>query len=181
MLIGVVALDQITKLLVAHNMQLHESIELIPGVLRFTYITNPAAAMGLFANARWLFMILSPVAVIAIEVYLMCARNVGRMYTVALSMIAGGGIGNMIDRMFYGEALGHGEVIDFIDFCAFPQIWNYIFNVADSFVCVGAGIMLLAIIIDMVKEFRADKNKRVDAVNVGDQSENDESDPNNHE
>lgn len=156
-MLAVVGLDQLTKLLVASHMDLHESITLIPGVLRLTYITNPAAAMGMFENCRWLFMILSPVAVIAILVYLFRAKKVGGLYTVALSMIAGGGAGNMIDRTFYGERLGYGEVIDFVDFCAFPKIWSYIFNIADAFVCIGAGLFLLAVILDAVRESREKK------------------------
>ncbi|MGM9636926.1 MAG: signal peptidase II [Eubacteriales bacterium] len=156
-ILAVVGLDQLTKLLVASHMELHESITLIPGVLRLTYITNPAAAMGLFGNCRWLFMILSPVAVIAILIYLFRAKKVGGLYTAALSMIAGGGVGNMIDRTFYGEQLGYGEVIDFVDFCAFPKIWTYIFNIADAFVCIGAGLFLLAVILDAVRESREKK------------------------
>lgn len=156
-ILAVVGLDQLTKLLVASHMDLHESITLIPGVLRLTYITNPAAAMGLFENCRWLFMILSPVAVIAILIYLFRAKKVGGLYTAALSMIAGGGVGNMIDRTFYGEQLGYGEVIDFVDFIAFPNVWTYIFNIADTFVCVGAGLFLLAVILDAVRESRETK------------------------
>lgn len=153
----VVGLDQLTKMLVASNMEPGESVTLIPGVLRLTYITNPAAAMGLFENSRWLFMILSPIAVIGILVYLGLSERVGKLLTVALSMIAGGGLGNMIDRTFYGTSFGNGEVIDFVDFCAFPKIWHYIFNVADAFVCIGAGLFALAVILDAVSERKAAK------------------------
>ena len=52
-------------------------------------------------------------------------------------LIIGGGIGNMIDRIFYGV------VIDFIDFCAFPDLWKWIFNGADSFVCVGVALLII--------------------------------------
>ena len=153
---GVVLLDQISKMLIVKYMEIGQSIPLISGVLNFTYITNSGAAMGLFSNCRWLFMILAPVAVVAIVVYIMVSKNVGTLYTLSLSMIAGGGIGNMIDRTFNGK-FGNGVVIDFIDFCAFPNIWRYTFNVADIFVCVGSGLLILTIIIEAVRDAKTPK------------------------
>ena len=69
----------------------------------------------------------------------------------SLTLIVSGGIGNMIDRI----ALGY--VIDFIDFCAFPTVWMWVFNVADSFVCIGAGMMMLWLILDTVREYKKEK------------------------
>ena len=66
----------------------------------------------------------------------------------------------MIDRVglgFYVNSQGFGEVIDFIDFCG---IWNAIFNGADSFVCVGAGLLILSLVIDIIKETKAEKAKK---------------------
>ena len=63
----------------------------------------------------------------------------------------------MIDRIgigFYTNPDGMGEVIDFIDFCG---IWNAVFNVADSLVCVGAGLLILACVMDIIKEEKARK------------------------
>ena len=61
-------------------------------------------------------------------------------------MVLGGGVGNMIDRIFLGY------VIDFLDFCAFPNLWMWVFNVADAFVCIGAAIVVLSLLIDIVKD-----------------------------
>ena len=74
-------------------------------------------------------------------------------------MIVGGGIGNMIDRTFRTGEIYEGEkvVVDFIDFYPFPDLWNAIFNVADSFVCVGAGLLILWCIISTVQEAKAEK------------------------
>ena len=69
-------------------------------------------------------------------------------------MILGGGIGNMIDRIFYGE------VVDFLDFCAFPELWSWIFNLADSFVCVGVGLLMLYYILAEIKHAREEKSKK---------------------
>lgn len=157
-LLLVVILDQITKLLIVKNMQLGESIPLLKDVLHFTYILNEGAAFGMLADHRWVFLILSTVAVLGITAYLVLrSRKLGVLFGVSLSMIAGGGIGNMIDRIWNGEVLGSGAVIDFIDFCAFPQIWTWIFNVADAAVCVGAGLIFLSILLDEIKEARKRK------------------------
>ena len=69
----------------------------------------------------------------------------------------------MIDRLFYyeqGQSFGNGLVVDFLDFCAFPKLWHWIFNVADSFVVVGAGILFVYLIIEIVKEEKAERQKK---------------------
>ena len=152
-LVGV-GLDQLTKYLVVSNMALHESIDIIPGVFRFTYIQNDGAAFGALDNARWVFMVLSTVAIIGILVYMFWKKPQNKLMLSALILIVSGGIGNMIDRI----ALGY--VIDFLDFCAFPKVWMWVFNVADSFVCIGAGLLILWLVLDMIREHKAEKEKK---------------------
>lgn len=159
-IIGAVLLDQLTKQIVLHTLAVGESVEVIPGIFRFTHIKNPGAAFGMLENNRWVFLVLTTVTVAAIIYYLVKYRpRVVWMY-VPLSMIAGGGIGNMIDRLFYGETFGNGLVVDFLDFCAFPNLWHWIFNVADAFVVVGAGIMAVYLIIEIIKEEKAERQKK---------------------
>ena len=150
MLVGV-GLDQLTKYLVVSNMTLHESVEVIPGIFNFTYIQNDGAAFGMLDDQRWIFLVLSTVAIIGILVYMFWKKPQDKLLLSALILIVSGGIGNMIDRI----ALGY--VIDFIDFCAFPEIWKWVFNVADSFVCIGAGIMILWLILDMIKDYKKEQ------------------------
>ena len=145
-----VFLDQITKYLVVIYMDLYESVDIIPGVLRFTYIRNEGAAFGSFSDSRWVFMVLSAVAIVGILVYFFVKKPQNKLFCSALTLIVGGGVGNMIDRIRLGY------VVDFIDFYAFPNVWKWNFNVADSFVCVGAGLVILWMIIDIVRE-----NKRI--------------------
>ena len=152
-----VILDQVTKYAVVANMSLGESVEIIPGVLRFTYIQNDGAAFGSLDDARWVFMILSTVAIVAILGYMFWKKPQNKLLLSALIMITGGGIGNMIDRILLGY------VVDFIDFCAFPKIWMWVFNVADSFVCIGAGVLALWMILDTVKDYKAEKTKKLAA------------------
>ena len=164
-LVGV-GLDQLTKYLVVSNMALHESIDIIPGVFRFTYIQNDGAAFGSLDNARWVFMILSTVAIIGILIYMFWKKPQNKLMLSALILIVSGGIGNMIDRI----ALGY--VIDFLDFCAFPKVWMWVFNVADSFVCIGAGLLILWLVLDMIREHKAEKAKK--AQSTSEEPKNDE-------
>lgn len=147
---GVIVLDQVSKLLVLHFLY-EDKVTLIPGVLDFTYVENRGMAFGLLADHRWVFMLLSTVGIAALAFYLFryVKPTLGR---VALALIIGGGIGNMIDRIAYGF------VVDFIDFCAF-DFWVWVFNVADAAVCVGAGLFVLELILEIVAEYKASKIK----------------------
>lgn len=164
-LVGII-IDQISKLLVFKNMEIYDSIPLIKGFLHITYITNDGASFGMMdgENQRWIFIVVSTLAIIAFLAYLYLGHADNMLYGVSLAMVISGGIGNMIDRLGFGfyvnPETGIGEVIDFIDFCG---IWNAIFNGADSFVCVGAGLLILALVIDIVKEFKAEQAKKVAA------------------
>lgn len=155
----VVFADLFTKFLVKGSEVLMSGdvINIIPGVFRFRYVENPGAAMGSLASNRWIFMVFSTVAIIAIAIYLVKYRKtVGKLFGVAMAMIMGGGIGNMYERLFNQNAAGQYVVTDFFDFHLF-SFWKWVFNVADVAVCVGAGLVVLCLIIDLVKEYRASK------------------------
>ena len=150
-------IDQLTKFFVYDNMVKGQSIPLIDGFLHITYTTNPGAAFGMMDDQRWIFIAVSSVAIVAFMAYLYLGHAENMLYGVSIAMVISGGIGNMIDRLGFGfyvdPETGMGEVIDFI---AFPSIWDPIFNGADSFVCVGAGMLMLALILDMVNEYKAE-------------------------
>ena len=148
-----IVLDQLTKWLVVQNMELKESIPLWEGVFHFTYVTNTGAAFSMLnePNQRWIFILISSVAIVALLFYLWADKTLPRLGGVSLAMILGGGIGNMIDRL----ALGY--VVDFFEF----RLINFaVFNVADSFVCIGAGMMILTLILTWVEEFKKKKNSK---------------------
>ncbi len=154
-IIGVITLDQVSKLLALAFLKGGDSFVIINNVLRFTYVENRGAAFGMLDDKRWIFMVLSTIGIASMMVFLFKFAKGSKLLSVALSFVIGGGIGNMIDRTFTGEKLFEGFVIDFIDFYAFPDLWMWVFNVADAFVCVGAGLMMLYIILDTVKEVKA--------------------------
>ena len=156
---AVCVLDQLTKNLVTASMELEESREFIPGVLNWTYIRNRGMALGLLADHRWVFMVLSVVMITLIVLYVIMAKNAGRTAVIALAMILGGGVGNMIDRFAYGY------VVDFIDVRILPGLWKWIFNVADAFVTVGAVILAVYYIVREIKKSKAKGQKEAENSN----------------
>ena len=155
-----VIVDQITKLLVVQNIALDSgSVTVIPNVLEFIYTQNTGAAFGSMKGegGRWIFMTFSTLAIIGVLVYLFWKRPKSKLLCAALALIVGGGIGNMIDRIFLKY------VVDFINFIAFPKLWYFPFNVADSCVVVGSFMLIAWMIVDTVREIKLEKQKKLEA------------------
>ena len=145
--LGILA-DILTKALAVARLKGEDSFVLLRGWLRFTYLENDGAAFGSLSDQRWVFMILSSVGILALCAYVALVKHNGYFLPLSLSLIISGGIGNMIDRVRLGY------VVDFIDFYRF-DFWCYIFNVADALVCVGAALIVLAVLL----EWRAEAKK----------------------
>ena len=131
----IVVLDQVTKIVVDRNMALHSSIPIVDGIFNLTYIRNPGAAFGIFSGNHKAFRVpfLIAVSVAAVGFIVILLRRLPSGSTgliTALSFILGGAVGNLIDRVLYGE------VIDFLDVYWRNYHWPA-FNVADSFITVG--------------------------------------------
>lgn len=130
---GIVA-DQLTKWLAVQYLKGNPSFPIWEGVLHLTYLENTGAAFGILRGRRWVFMVISAVAIVAMLYYLIRYRPKNKLMGTALAFIISGGIGNMIDRVV------QGYVVDFIDF----TLINFaIFNVADTCVCIGACLLIL--------------------------------------
>ena len=146
--VGII-LDQLTKWLSIKYLMTVGTVPIIKNVLHLTYVENTGAAFGMLKDHRWVFIIVSTVAILAFIAYLYLGHADSALSGIAFAMIISGGIGNMIDRI----ALGY--VVDFIDF----RLINFaVFNGADSFVCVGAGLLILALILEIAKESKKAKN-----------------------
>ena len=143
-----VLLDQITKVAVLQNIPLHGNVRAIPGIFHFTYVENKGAAFGMLSEHRWVFMAVSIVAIAAFLFYIIKFKPQGKLLLSSMAMIIGGGIGNMIDRVLRGSVVDFIEV-DFMEFA--------VFNVADIFVCVGCGLMILDVILSEVREQKKKK------------------------
>ena len=146
-LVGIL-LDQLTKYLAVTYLEPEGSVPLIKGVLHLTYVENPGAAFGMLKDAPWLFNTVSILAVLGMGGFLFLGHSPNKLYSWAIALIVSGGVGNLIDRF----SLKY--VIDFIDF---TLIDFAVFNGADSFVCIGAGLLILALILDLVKEVKMKK------------------------
>ncbi len=145
-----VFLDQLSKMIVVDKMAINDSIVLIPRFFSLSHVRNTGAAFGILSNQRWIFMIFTAIVLIAAVVALCSGRVKNHWGIISLSLIIGGGIGNMIDRIVLGEV---------VDFFAF-NFWGYqfaVFNVADIFVCCGT--VILAFYIFFSSDFDSDKKK----------------------
>jgi len=136
---GAVVLDHLTKFLIERSFILGESISLIGDFLRLTYVRNPGVGFGLFGDLEWkwrapFFVITGLIAAwILVNLY----REVGNRFAVriAMGLIAGGAVGNMIDRFRYRM------VVDFIDMGVGNMRWPT-YNAADSCISIGTCILL---------------------------------------
>jgi signal peptidase II len=145
----VVLLDRCTKRIVARRIPLYQHIQIIPGFFRLTHTENTGAAFSLFADstAPWKTAFLIGFSVIALLVVsiLLWKNNHAHVITgVALSLIMGGALGNLWDR------ISSGRVVDFLLVYVKRYQWP-VFNLADSAIVVGAGLLVLEIICGQAK------------------------------
>lgn len=141
----VVIADQLTKAIVAATLSPYEILEVIPGVLNLVYWHNPGAAFGILSTSgstgTILLTAISVIALFVIGLLVKTALREGdRLTTFSLSLIGGGAIGNLIDR------LRLGEVIDFLDFYTGQYHWPA-FNVADCAITIGVFLTLAGFIL----------------------------------
>jgi signal peptidase II len=133
-----VILDQASKLTIASSMQLYQSIDIMP-FFKLTYVHNTGAAFSFLSEAggwqRWFFAGLAMAISVVIAVWLTRLKKHETLLAVALALVLGGAIGNLIDRLAYGY------VIDFLD--VYYQSWHWpAFNIADSAITLGVILML---------------------------------------
>jgi signal peptidase II len=152
----VVLLDQSTKAMVLRSLEVYDTIELLP-VLDITHLHNTGAAFSFLANAagwqRWLFITLGLVVSVILMAWLRRIRTSEQtLLAVGLSLVLGGALGNVIDRVWLGY------VVDFID-----AHWNDAhfpaFNVADSAISIGAACLLFDAFVESGREKLQEKGK----------------------
>lgn len=138
---GVIAADQASKFYIMQTMRLHESIPIVPNLFSLTYIRNPGAAFGLLAGSsnafRMVFFgVTSVFALVLLGTILLRMPEHDWVGRVSVAAILGGAVGNLIDRLRYGE------VIDFLDVYIDSYHWPA-FNVADSAITVGVLFLIV--------------------------------------
>lgn len=142
----VLGLDQATKIWAMVQLKPVVSIEVIPGLFRLTYATNRGVAFSLFADSqtdvRFIFAGISLVAALFVVAYQWRTPVSLLRLNTALSLMLAGIVGNLIDRVRWGE------VVDFLDFPWMDKYTWPTFNVADTAICVGAGLLALELIME---------------------------------
>lgn len=162
-----VGLDRFTKWLVVENMELKETINLIKfgdtEVLNIFYCLNNGAAFSKLKGHRIFLIVFTALVVVGLLVLMFSGKVKRHIQIAALGLVIGGGIGNLIDRIF-----NDGLVVDFIDF----RIINFpVFNVADICAVCGAGLMIFTILIDEIREYKKKKSKFADDDKSGGKSD----------
>lgn len=132
--------DQWTKILITSNFSYGESLPIIPGFFSLTYIRNKGAAFGFLSTAHPefrvpFFFIVPSLALITVMYLIHKLPSTNRLLSTAFSLVMGGAVGNLLDRLNYGY------VVDFLDF-NFGTYHYPSFNVADSAICVGVALMV---------------------------------------
>lgn len=146
----VVLLDRWTKHLVSTHIAMYERIQIIPGFFRLTHTENTGAAFSLFADSpsHWKTLLLiafSLLAMVVVSILLWRQTQALTITGIALSLILGGAVGNLWDR------LASGRVIDFLLFYIKRYQWP-VFNLADSAIVIGASLLVLEIVFSKAKE-----------------------------
>lgn len=136
----ILGLDQFTKVLIVSSLSMYEQIVIIPGFFNLTYVTNRGAAFSILAEVdspwrHYFFVTISCLALILLTIYWFQLRDRSTGQVIGIALIAGGALGNLVDR------LRVGAVIDFIDVYWQEYHWPA-FNIADSAICIGVGLFL---------------------------------------
>lgn len=162
--IGILFLDQWTKSLVVQNLPPYQRREVIHGFFNLIHMRNPGGAFGIFGGERdgigsLFFIGISLTAILAIIYIFIRLREGEKILVLSFSLILSGAIGNLVDRLRYGE------VVDFLQFYLPFLPWQIFnpwptFNVADSAICVGIGLMALEFLKRDLEGLKYRKSKR---------------------
>jgi signal peptidase II len=134
--LAVVALDLVTKIVMVSWLRDGERVPLVGDLVSFTLIRNPGAAFSLATGMTWVLTLVALAVVIGIARFARRLRSRG--WAIALGLVLGGALGNLVDRFFRGPGPLQGHVVDFVSVGWFP-----VFNVADSAITVGGVLLVL--------------------------------------
>lgn len=137
----IVVADQLVKAWARSSMVPGESLPVLQGIFHITYVENPGAAFGLFANARWLFIAAGASLLIASLVFYRRIARESAPTRLGAALLLGGAVGNLIDRVRFGM------VTDFLDFIVWP-----VFNIADIAITVGVALVIYELFIGEPRE-----------------------------
>lgn len=129
-------IDIVSKLLISNLMYVGQSFQIVKSFFNITYVKNTGAAWSILSGRTWLLILVSLVIISFIIFYIFKNKPKSKLEKISYSMVLGGAIGNLLDRIIYGY------VVDFLDFNIFGYDYP-IFNLADSFILVGVIILVI--------------------------------------
>jgi signal peptidase II len=141
----IISIDQWTKYVVQQRLAIYQKVEVIHGFFNIVHVRNTGGAFGIFGGEKGgmgslLFVVASLIAIGSILFFFIKLREDEKNLSLSFSLVLAGAIGNLIDRLRYGE------VVDFLDFYRFSYHWPA-FNIADSVICIGIGLLALELFI----------------------------------
>lgn len=140
----IIIIDQIIKYFVYTCLRPIGSVEVIPNVFSLTYVENRGAAFGILDNARWVFIVFT-IIISAVFIYVVIKNKINsKMFSASMILIIGGGLANLVDRIFLGF------VIDYLSLSFFPPVCNF----ADYCITIGSVLLVIYVL------FYWDKNKK---------------------
>ncbi|MEE1056912.1 MAG: signal peptidase II [Acutalibacteraceae bacterium] len=146
----IVVIDQLLKLLVVNTIKTGGSVEILGGLVNFQYVENRGMAFGMLKDCRWVFIIFTVIVVVGVIIYMIKTKPQSKFLLTSLALILGGGVGNLIDRIFLGY------VVDYIQLSFFSPVCNF----ADY--CITIGTVLLIIYILFFSPINEkDNNKKI--------------------
>ena len=145
----VAVIDQVLKYLVVNFLDKTNPTEIIPNLFSLTYVENKGAAFGMLSDARWIFITFT-IIITAFLIYILFKKRISnKLFLTSVVLIIGGGIGNLIDRIFLGY------VVDFLSISFFPPVCNF----ADYCITIGAVLLVIYIL------FMSDFTKKEKSIN----------------
>lgn len=147
----VAVIDYIIKIAVLNNLKPIKTLEIIPNLFSLTYVENKGAAFGMLSNARWVFIAFTIIVILLMIIFLFWKKPTSKILNISLILIIGGGLGNLVDRIFYGF------VVDYLSVSFFPPVCNF----ADYCVTVGAVLLVVYLLFfsDTMKKSKGLKNE----------------------
>jgi signal peptidase II len=149
--IFIILADQITKSAATQYLMGERPIEIIKNFVELHYVKNYGAAFGILQNQRWFFIVITSIVVFAMVVYMLRnSKNITILTKLSISMLSGGAVGNLIDRVRLGY------VVDFIKLDL--KIYNFpVFNIADIFIVVGTALLVYTVLFDKLEKKAVDR------------------------
>jgi len=147
--------DQLIKMVVTNRLMPIGSADFIPGIIEFNYTENTGAAFSILENHTEILSVVTLVIIVAGFVYLLSGKLKNKFLVASAILVLAGGTGNLIDRIFRGSQLFCGYVVDYIKLLFMDFA---IFNFADCLVCIGAMMIIVYLLIDIIRDSKGHKN-----------------------